>query len=98
MYLRPLNDNILIVPLEAKEKTDGGLFIPENAKKTSDRGKVVAVGSGRTDDKGNLIPIDLKVGDEVLFGKYAGTDIELHGEAHKMLKEADILGVVLNDG
>lgn len=98
MHLRPLHDNILVTPLEAKEKTEGGLFIPENAKEKPTRGKVVAVGEGRTDEHGKRVPLDVKVGDEVLYGKYAGTDVELHGEQHKMIKEADVLAVVEGEG
>ena len=94
MHLRPLHDNVLVTPLEAEKMTEGGLHIPENAKEQPTRGKVIAVGEGRVDDKGKRVPLDVKVGDEVLYGKYAGSDVELHGEEHKMIKEADVLAVV----
>lgn len=93
MHLRPLHDNLLVAPLEAADKTESGLFIPQNAKEQPTRGKVVAVGAGKRDDKGVRIEPDVKVGDIVLYGKYAGTDVELHSEKYKMIKEDEVLAV-----
>ncbi len=93
--LRPLADRVVIEPVEQEERTQSGLFIPESAKEKPQQGKVTAVGPGAykegTDER---IPVDVEVGDIVLFGKYAGTDIKLNGKDIKILKESDILGVV----
>ena len=80
MNVRPLNDRVLVKRLAEEEKTAGGLFIPDSAKEKPTRGKVVAVGSGRANDEGTRKPLDVKAGDEILFGKYAGTEIKLDGE------------------
>jgi chaperonin GroES len=94
MNVRPLNDRVLVKRLEEEAKTAGGIYIPESAKEKPNRGKVVAVGSGRADDDGNRKPLDVKKDDEVLFGKYAGTEIKIEGEDLIIMREEDILAVV----
>lgn len=92
--LRPLADRVVIKPLEREETTKSGLFLPETAKEKPQQGEIVAVGPGRRDEDGDYIPMDVKVGDRVLFAKYAGTEIKLDDETVLILKETDILGVV----
>jgi len=94
MKLRPLHDRIVITRVPEETKTSGGLFIPDSAKEKPARGKVIAVGEGKRDSEGKRIAPDVKAGDEVLFGKYAGTEIKLDGEAHIVLNESDILAVI----
>ena len=94
MKLRPLHDRIVITRVPEETKTSGGLFIPDSAKEKPARGKVIAVGEGKRDNEGKRIAPDVKAGDEVLFGKYAGTEIKLDGEAHIVLNESDILAVI----
>jgi chaperonin GroES len=94
MHVRPLNDRVLIKRVAEDDKTSGGLFIPDSAKEKPQRGIVIAVGKGRRDDDGKHIPLDVKAKDEILFGKYAGTEIKLDGEEHIILKEDEILGVI----
>ena len=94
MKIRPLNDRIVLKRVAEESKTSGGLFIPDTAKEKPARGKVVAVGQGKRDDAGKRIPLDVKEGDEVLFGKYAGTELKLDGEEHIVVTEGDILGIV----
>ncbi len=96
MKIRPLNDRVLVKRVAEEEKTKGGLFIPDSAKEKPARGIVVAVGNGKLDDNGKRTPLAVSVDDEVLFGKYAGTEIKLDGEDHMILGENDILGVVEN--
>lgn len=91
--IRPLQDRVIVKRIEEVEKTKGGIIIPDTAKEKPVQGKVIAVGPGRRDD-GKVIPLDIKAGDQILFGKYAGTDIKLDGEEHLILREEDILGVV----
>ena len=91
--IRPLHDRVIVKRLEEEEKTKGGLIIPDTAKEKPQEGKVVAVGPGKQED-GKLITVDVKAGDKVLFGKYAGTEIKLDGEEHLILREDDILGVI----
>jgi chaperonin GroES len=93
MKVRPLNDRVLIKRVAEEEKTAGGLFIPESAKEKPQRGKVEAVGKGRL-EKGERVALDVKKNDEVLFGKYSGTEIKLDGVEYVILKEDEILGVV----
>ncbi len=94
MKIRPLNDRIVLKRVAEESKTSGGLFIPDTAKEKPARGKVIAVGQGKRDEAGKRIPLDVKEGDEVLFGKYAGTELKLDGEEHIVINESEILGVV----
>lgn len=94
MKFKPLGERILIKPLEAKEETKGGILLPETAKEKPQEGKIVAVGEGRKTDEGKVIPITLKVGDVVLYGKYSGTEITIDGEEYLITKEDEILGIV----
>ena len=93
MAIRPLDDRIVIQPLEAEEKTSGGILLPDTAKEKPQRAKVLAVGDGRLTDDGNRIALTVKVGDEVLYGKYAGTEIKYRGEELKILRENEILAL-----
>ena len=95
MNLNPLDDRVVIEPLEAEETTAGGIVLPDAAKEKSQRGKVLAVGPGKLLDSGERSPVGVAVGDEVLFGKYGGTEIEVDGKDVKILREADILAKVL---
>ena len=94
MKIRPLNDRVLVKRVAEEEKTSGGLFIPDSAKEKPARGKVIAVGNGKLDDSGKRHPVAVKVDDEVLFGKYSGTEIKLDGEEHMILREDEILAVI----
>jgi chaperonin GroES len=94
MKLRPLQDRILVKRVEEETKTAGGIFIPETAKEKPQRGQVVAAGKGKKTEDGKVLPLDVKVGDTVLFGKYAGTEIKVEGEELLMMREDDILAVV----
>jgi len=94
MNLRPLQDRIIVKRVEEETKTAGGLFIPETAKEKPQRGEIVAVGKGKKTEDGKVLPLDVKVGDTVLFGKYAGTEIKVDGEDLLMMREDDILAVV----
>jgi chaperonin GroES len=94
MKLRPLQDRIIVKRLEEETKTAGGILIPDTAKEKPQKGEVVAVGNGKKTDDGKVIPIDLKAGDKVLFGKYAGTEVKVEGEEYLIMREDDILGVI----
>jgi chaperonin GroES len=94
MSFRPLHDRVLIRRIDADEKTAGGIIIPDTAKEKPQRGEVIAVGAGIRTDDGKLTPLDVKVGDEVLFGKWSGTEVKVDGEDLLIMKESDILGVV----
>jgi chaperonin GroES len=94
MNLRPLQDRIIVKRVEEETKTAGGLFIPETAKEKPQRGKIVAVGNGKKTEDGKVLPLDVKVGDLVLFGKYAGTEIKVDGDEYLMMREDDLLAVV----
>jgi chaperonin GroES len=94
--LNPLDDRVVVQPLEAEEMTAGGIVLPDTAKERQQRGKVVAVGPGRLLDSGERSAVSVKVGDEVLFGKYGGTDIEIDGEDVKILRESDILAKIVD--
>jgi chaperonin GroES len=91
---RPLHDRVVVRRLEADEKTKGGIIIPDTAKEKPQEGEVIAVGPGGRDEAGKLIPIDVKAGDRVLFGKWSGTEVKLDGEELLIMKESDIMGVV----
>ncbi|MCU0655778.1 MAG: co-chaperone GroES [Polyangiaceae bacterium] len=94
MKIRPLQDRVVIKRVDVEEKTKGGIIIPDAAKEKPVEGKVVAVGNGKALSNGSLRPLDVKVGDRVLFGKYSGTEVKLDGEEHVLLREDDILAVV----
>ena len=91
---RPLHDRVLLKRVDAEEKTPGGIIIPDTAKEKPVEGEVLAVGAGARDENGRIVPLDVKVGDRVLFGKWAGTDVIIDGEDRLILKEVDILGVI----
>jgi chaperonin GroES len=92
--VRPLNDRILVKRMEEDTTTPGGIIIPDSAKEKPSRGQVVAAGQGKTSDDGKKIPLEVKVGDTILFGKWSGTEIKLDGEDYLMMKEEDVLGVI----
>jgi chaperonin GroES len=94
MKLRPLQDRIIVKRLEEETKTAGGIFIPETAKEKPQRGEIIEVGNGKKTEDGKVLPLDVKKGDKVLFGKYAGTEIKLDGEEYLMMREDDILAVI----
>jgi chaperonin GroES len=94
MNIRPLQDRVLVKRVAEEEKTKGGIIIPDSAKEKPVEGKVIAVGRGKVMDDGKLRELDVKKGDRILFGKYAGTEIKLDGEEHLILREDDILGVL----
>ena len=91
---RPLHDRVVVRRLNAEEKTSGGIIIPDTAQEKPQQGEVTAVGPGGRDEAGKLIPVDLKVGDKVLFGKWSGTEVKIDGEELLIMKESDIMGVV----
>jgi chaperonin GroES len=94
MSLRPLQDRILVKRVEEETKTAGGIFIPETAKEKPQRGEIIAAGNGKKTEDGKVLPLDVKKGDKVLFGKYAGTEIKVDGEELLIMREDDILAVV----
>ena len=94
MKLRPMQDRIIVKRLEEETMTAGGIFIPETAKEKPQKGEIVAVGNGKKTDDGKVIPLDVKAGDKVLFGKYAGTEVKIEGEEYLIMREDDILGVM----
>jgi chaperonin GroES len=94
MKVRPLHDRILVERIEEESKSRGGIIIPDTAKEKPQEGRVVAVGDGRVDDAGMLHPLDVHMGDRILFGRYAGTEIQIEGEEHLILREDDVLAVL----
>jgi len=94
MTVRPLQDRVLLKRLDTEEKSAGGIYIPSTAKERPQEGRVIAVGPGKLNDKGELMPLQVKEGDRVLFGKYSGTEIKIEGEEHLILREDDILGIM----
>ena len=92
--IQPLGDRILLKQLAAEEKTKGGIILPDTAKEKPQEGEIIAVGKGRVSDEGKTIPIEVKVGDRVLYGKYSGTEIKAEGEEYLIVKEEDILAVI----
>ena len=95
MKIRPLQDRVIVKRLEDEaEKTKGGIIIPDTAKEKPQQGKIIAAGKGKVNDDGKLTPLDVKVGDRILFGKYSGSEIKLDGEEHLIMREEDILGVI----
>ena len=91
---RPLHDRVVVRRVDSEEKTKGGIIIPDTAKEKPQEGEIIAVGSGARDEAGKLIPLDVKAGDRVLFGKWSGTEVKLDGEDLLIMKESDIMGVV----
>ena len=94
MAFTPLHDRVLVRRIESDEKTKGGLIIPDNAKEKPAEGEIVGVGSGARDEDGSRIPMDVKVGDRILFGKWSGTEVTIDGTEMLIMKESDILGIV----
>ncbi len=94
MKLRPMQDRIIVKRLEEETKTAGGILIPDTAKEKPQKGEVVAVGNGKKTDDGKVIPLDVKAGDKVLFGKYAGTEIKIDGEEFLIMRDEEVLGIL----
>ncbi len=94
MKFRPLHDRVLVQREESEEKTAGGIIIPDTAKEKPMQGKVIAVGSGARDEQGKIVPLDVKQGDIILFGKWSGTEIKLDGTEYLIMKESDIMGIL----
>ena len=94
MKFRPLHDRVVVRRLEAEEKSAGGIIIPDTAKEKPMEGEVIAVGPGARDEAGKLVPLDVKAGDRILFGKWSGTEVKLDGEELLIMKEADIMGII----
>ena len=94
MNFRPLHDRVLVRRIEAEEKTKGGIIIPDSAKEKPQQGKVIAAGDGKVNDEGKRTPLDVKAGDRILFGKYAGTEIKVDGVEHIIVREDEVLGVI----
>jgi len=94
MAVKPLDDRVLVKPLESAEKTPGGILLPDTAKEKPQRGKVVAVGPGKLLDSGKRAPLGLKAGDEILYGKFSGTEVKINGEEHLILREGDLLAKI----
>lgn len=92
--IRPLHDRVIVKRVDAEEKTSGGIIIPDTAKEKPAKGEVIAVGPGGRDDSGRVVPMDVRVGDIVLFGKWGGTEIKMDGEDLLVLKETDIIGII----
>ena len=98
MKFRPLHDRVVIRRIEGEEKTKGGIIIPDTAKEKPQEGEVIAVGPGARDESGKLVPLDLKAGDRVLFGKWSGTEVKIDGEDLLIMKESDVMGVIVSTG
>ena len=94
MNFRPLHDRVLVRRVEAEQKTAGGIIIPDTAQEKPQEGEVVSVGSGTKTEDGNVLPLDVKAGDKILFGKWSGTEVKIDGEDLLIMKESDILGIV----
>ncbi|MFC1883499.1 co-chaperone GroES [Thermodesulfobacteriota bacterium] len=94
MKVRPLHDRVIVKRIEEEETTKGGIIIPDTAKEKPVEGKIIAVGKGKVSDDGKKIPLEVKAGDKVLFGKYAGTEIKIDGEEHLIMREDDIVAIV----
>jgi len=94
MAFRPLHDRVVVKRLEGEEKTKGGIIIPDSAKEKPQEGKIVAVGPGARDESGKLVPLDVKAGDRILFGKWSGTEVKVDGDDLLIMKESDVLGIV----
>lgn len=94
MKIRPLQDRVIVKRIEEEEKSKGGIIIPDTAKEKPQEGKVVAVGKGKIGDDGKVTPLDVKVNDRILFGKYSGSEINIDGDEHLIMREEDILGII----
>jgi chaperonin GroES len=94
MKIRPLQDRVIVKRLEEEGKTKGGIIIPDTAKEKPQEGKVIAVGKGKVTEEGKVIPLDVKVGDKILFGKYSGSEVKIEGEELLIMREEDILGII----
>lgn len=94
MKIRPLQDRVIVKRIQEEDKTKGGIIIPDTAKEKPQEGKVVAVGKGKANEDGKVFPLDVKVNDRILFGKYSGSEITIDGEEHLIMREEDILGVI----
>jgi len=94
MKFRPLHDRVVVRRLDSEEKTKGGIIIPDTAKEKPQEGEIIAVGPGARDESGKLVPIDVKKGDKVLFGKWSGTEVKIDGDELLIMKESDIMGVI----
>ena len=94
LSVKPLHDRIIVKRLEQETKTTGGIIIPDTAKEKPLKGEVIAIGKGRVNDQGKLLPLDVKTGDKVLFGKYAGTEFQFDGDEYLMMREEDIYGIL----
>jgi chaperonin GroES len=97
MKFRPLHDRVVVKRIDAEEKTAGGIIIPDTAKEKPQQGEVIAVGPGGRDEAGKLIPIDVQVGDRILFGKWSGTEVKIDGVEYLIMKESDVMGVLVNE-
>ena len=95
MNIRPLQDRILVKRIEEEEQTEGGIIIPDTAKEKPIEGKVIAVGKGKVSEDGKIVPLEVKKGDRILFGKYAGTEVKIEGKEHLIMREEDVLGVIV---
>ena len=95
MKFRPLHDRVLVERVEEDSKTASGIIIPDTAKEKPMQGKIIAVGSGSRDETGKLVPLDVKAGDTILFGKYSGTDVKIDGTEYLIMRESDIFGVIV---
>jgi chaperonin GroES len=94
MKFRPLHDRVVVRRIESEAKTAGGIIIPDTAKEKPQEGEIIAVGPGGRDEAGKLIPLDVKVGDRILFGKWSGTEVKLDGQEYLIMKESDVMGVI----
>ena len=94
MKFRPLHDRVVVRRLDSEEKTKGGIIIPDTAKEKPQEGEIIAVGPGARDESGKLVPLDVKAGDKVLFGKWSGTEVKIDGKELLIMKESDIMGVI----
>ena len=94
MKFRPLHDRVVVRRIESEEKTAGGIIIPDTAKEKPQEGEVIAVGPGARDESGKLVPVDLKAGDRILFGKWSGTEVKIDGQEYLIMKESDVMGVI----
>ena len=97
MKFRPLHDRVVVKRIDAEEKTAGGIIIPDSAKEKPSQGEVIAVGPGARDESGKLVPLDVQVGDRVLFGKWSGTEVKIDGVEYLIMKESDIMGVLVEE-
>ena len=94
MKFRPLHDRVVVHRVESEEKTAGGIIIPDTAKEKPQEGEVVAVGPGARDESGKLVPLDVKAGDRILFGKWSGTEVKIDGQDYLIMKESDVMGII----